>query len=515
MRRPPSLLRLRRAVAPLIAIAASLALHAPALVAQPTPRPNVVLVLTDDLDLLLGTLDHLPNIRRLLSDAGTTLTGATVTNSLCCPSRSTLLRGQYTHSHRVYTNVAPTGGHAKFRALGRDSSTLATWLHDAGYATALLGKYLNGYPGRDRDYVPPGWTRWSSPVAGGYGMYDYALNEDGAIRRYGHAASDYITDVLARQAREFVRASAAAGTPFYLEVATYAPHQPATVAPRHRALLPDLRAPRTPSFDAAGAGDGPARLRRRPLDPAEMSRLDSLYRRRVLSMLAVDELVASLVATLDSTGQLGRTYVVFTSDNGFHLGQHRLLAGKATAYEEDVRVPFIVRGPGVAAGHRVDALVENVDVAPTFAALAGAPVPAFVDGRSILPLLRGETPRDWRRVALVEAYAGAVPDARAMRLGIRPRRAAGRARDVERTPRYVALRGARFTYVRHASGERELYDLARDPHQLENRAAATPPDVLAALDEWARALARCSGAECRTLEGRVPAPLRALVGEER
>lgn len=484
----------------------------------PPGRPNVLLVFADDLDLLLGTLDHLPNIRRLLTDSGTTFTNATVSNSVCCPSRATLLRGQYTHGHRVFTNTAPTGGHGKFVALGRDSSTVAVWLERAGYHTALLGKYLNGYPGGDRRLVPPGWTTWASPVAGGYGMFDYTMNEGGTLRRYGRAPEDYITDVLLRQARQVIGAAADARRPFFIKLATYAPHGPSTPAPRHASLLPALAQPRTPSLDEADVADKPAAFARARLAPRQAARLDSIYRRRVLSMLAVDEMIAGLVATLAERGQLANTYIVFTSDNGFHLGQHRLAPGKTTAYEEDVRVPFIVRGPGVAAGARVGALVENVDLAPTVAALAGVAPPSFVEGRSLVPLLHGQRVASWRQVALVESYAGEVSDARAARRGQRPRRAVARAApdtaDTAGVTRYVALRGARFTYVSHRSGERELYDLVRDPHQLENLAARTDRALLDALEGWTRAMHACAGESCRAISATVPAALRALVGRD-
>jgi len=486
------------------------------MLAQAPSRPNVVLILADDLDLLLGTIDHLPNLKRLLADSGTTFTNATVSNSVCCPSRATLLRGQYTHGHRIYTNTAPAGGHAKFVALGRDSSTVAVWLRQAGYATGLLGKYLNGYPGPDRRYVPPGWSTWSSPVAGGYEMLGYTMNENGQTRAYGRAPEDYITDVLLRQARDFVRAAGEARKPFFLKIATYAPHQPATPAPRHAHLLPELRAPRTPSFNEADVADKSAEPARPLIAARQLARLDTLHRKRVLSMLAVDEMIAGLVSTLAERGQLANTWFIFTSDNGFHLGQHRLVAGKTTAYEEDVRVPFIVRGPGVARGARITPLVENVDLAPTIAAIAGVQVPAFVDGRSILPLLRDETPASWRHVALVEAYPGGEPDARAMRRGQGRRAArmaapAARALEERLQPRYAALRGERFSFVQHASGQRELYDLVRDPHQLENVAARTDGAVLEALEAWSRAMSACEGSTCRDVSSRIPAPLRALV----
>jgi len=368
--------------------------------AAPVVRPNIIVILTDDQDLTLGSLDYMPRTRNLIARQGMTFSNYFVPLSLCCPSRSTILTGLYPHNHKVYTNFPPDGGYERFDERGLEEETLATALHSAGYRTALIGKYLNGYPGdRPASWVPPGWDEWASPVAGSpYAAYRFTLNENGKTVKYGSTTEDYMTDVLAGKATAFVRSAAGSGQPFFLFLATYAPHKPSTPAKRHAGLFPDLKAPRTPSFNEADVGDKPDRIRRMPrLTPAQIGTIDTLYRKQMLSLQAVDEAVAGLVKALQETGQLANTYIVFTSDNGFHMGQHRLEPGKYTPYETDVHVPLLVRGPGVAAGSRTGALAVSVDLAPTLAGLAGVKLPIDADGRSLVPLLRGQTPEGWRQ----------------------------------------------------------------------------------------------------------------------
>ncbi|MEQ1692823.1 MAG: sulfatase, partial [Gemmatimonas sp.] len=350
--------------------------------------PNVLFVLTDDLDA--ASLAHMPNVNALLAEQGVSFANYFVSVSLCCPSRATMMRGQYSHNTGVRTNGGGNGGFETAYAKGIEQSTIATWLQTAGYRTAFYGKYLNGYPRTAPDhYVPPGWTDWASAVLGNaYSEYNYTLNENGRSVRYGSAASDYGTDVYARKAAAFMRRTATEQAPFFIYLSVYAPHGPATPAPRHAELFAGASAPRTPSFDEADVSDKPRFVRNRPrIGGRVQASIDTLYRKRLQSLQAVDEAVASLIDTLRATGQLANTFVVFTSDNGFHQGQHRLVTGKQTAYDEDIRVPLIVRGPGVPSGHVVQHLVGNVDLAPTFAEFGKAVTPSFVDGRSLVPLL--------------------------------------------------------------------------------------------------------------------------------
>src|SRR6185295_6488695 len=244
----------------------------------------------------------------------------------------------------------------------------------AGYRTALIGKYLNEYPDSDApSYVPPGWDEWVVPAGGApYTQFDYTLNLNGSLVEHAGTPADYLGDVLSRQARNFVTKASADGVPFFLYLTPYSPHKPCTAAPRHAGLFSKVKAPRTPSFNEADVSDKPEGIREKALlTKGDIALLDSLYRRRLQSLQSVDEAVAALITTLEKAGQLDNTFIIFTSDNGFHIGQHRLLGSKYTPYEEDIRIPLIVRGPGVPAGAKAKALVENVDLAPTIAQLAG------------------------------------------------------------------------------------------------------------------------------------------------
>jgi arylsulfatase A-like enzyme len=486
-------------------------------------RPNVVVVLTDDLDLTTY-LDakRFPKFHDLMTAPGTTFSNYFVTDSLCCPSRASILRGQYVHNHDVEGNLPPTGGFEHWQELHRDGSTVATWLHDAGYRTGLLGKYLNGYPHTvSPTYVPPGWDTWASPAAGNpYAEYNYTLNEDGKLRRYRSKPADYLVDVLAQKARDFI-AAPKAGRPFFLYVAPYVPHAPATPAPRYADAFPGLRAPRTASFDQADLSAEPSWLANRPhLRPAVTEYIDRLARRQRQSLLGVEDMLEKIVGTLRQTGQLDNTYIVFTSDNGFHLGQHRLPPGKQTAFEEDIHVPLVVRGPGVAAGRTVDAFAREIDLAPTLAALGRATTPDFVDGVSLTTLLTGTDATDATRRpndVLIEHYAGVGTRAgrRASTAGTEPDDDAnppvsgaptsGPAAPLRGprllavgVPPYRALRTPQYLYVEYSTGSTQLYDVAADPDELHNLAATADPAVVRTLATRLAALARCAGASCRT-----------------
>jgi N-acetylglucosamine-6-sulfatase len=472
-------------------------------------RSNIVLVLTDDLDRNLGTLERMPELRALLAGQGVTFNKMLVSESLCCPSRSSIQRGQFVHNHQVLSNKPPEGGFEKFHALQEDRSTIGTWLQAAGYRTAFMGKYLNGYPATAAPtYVPPGWDDWTSPAAGNaYGEFNYTLNENGALVKHGRLPADYLTDVLSQKAVGFIQKAAADRRPFFLFVSTYAPHQPATPAPRHANAFPGAQAPRPPSYNEADVSGKPAWVQSLPLLPRpQQRRMDALFRRRLQSMLAVRELLEHVLDTLRATGQLNNSYIFFTSDNGFHMGEHRLHAGKLTAYEEDIRVPLFVRGPGIPAEKVRDELVGNVDLAPTFAELAGAKVPDFVDGRSLVPLLRGAAkPERWRGAFLVEQEKvyfrpGRTAPARQVLepldlfeqdMANAPRRAR------QGIPAYNALRTPTHTYVVYSTGERELYDLNADPYELANIAKTADRTLLVRLEAWLEAFHKCHGAGCR------------------
>ena len=469
-------------------------------VVRTSDQPNVILILTDDLDarLLQEHPADYPNLRKL-ADGGTIFENAFVTDPLCCPSRATILRGQYAHNHRIVGNWRPQGGAEKFRDLGHEDSTVATWLQEEGYRTVLVGKYMNDYYG---DRVPVGWDDWYA-IAGGH--LSTRLNENGRIHHYDPERA-HLDDVLAEKATAYIRHSPEDEAPFFMWVGTQAPHAPATPAARHEGAFPDARLPRPPSFNEEAVSDKPDWVRDNPpLDLGEIAPMQDLYRKRLQSMLAVDDMVGRLVDALDERGQLDNTYVFFTSDNGWHAGEHRLSAGKWTAYEEDTRVPLVVRGPGVPEGETLEHLVLNNDLAPTFADLAGAKIPSFVDGRSLAPLLDRDPPdeENWRSAFLVEAASELVPPA-----AVPPLSGDRLPEDWWRAPRedwgrpgLEALRSGDHLYVEYDTGERELYDLKKDPYQLENIYDVAPDKLARRFEAELAVLRRCQAEGCRTAEG--------------
>jgi N-acetylglucosamine-6-sulfatase len=456
-------------------------------------RPNILFILTDDLDSRLNTMDYMQNVQDLLVSHGTSLENYFVTSPVCCPSRATTLRGQYTHNHAVYNNYAPDGGFEKFNETKEEDSTLAVWLQSAGYRTALMGKYLNNYPYTDnRVYVPPGWSEWYSPAKkNAYDGYDYTLNENGVLVSYSPAEKNYFTDVLSRKAVDFIVRANKDDTPFFLYLAPFAPHEPATPSYRHSELFSDVTVLRSPSFNEADISDKGPGLNGNPLlTDAQILEMDNLYRNRIRSLQAVDEMVAELIKTLDETGQLENTYIIFTSDNGFHMGQHRLYSGKEFLFEEDISVPFVVRGPGIPENVAVsEYLTGNVDLASTLTEWAGVQPPAFVDGRSLADLLGGSPiePENWRTVYLLEEYRSGDKNFP--------------------TPTYSGLRTSQYLYVEYSEDFVEFYDLQKDPYQLENIAPTTDPSVLKYYSDSLKALNQCSGDTCRELEaGFTPVP---------
>jgi N-acetylglucosamine-6-sulfatase len=448
-------------------------------------RPNIVFVLTDDLsDDLLPYMPHVQALRQ----EGLTFSNYFVSDSLCCPSRSSIFTGNFPHDTGVFSNVGPDGGFHVFHDRGEERETFAVALRRAGYLTAMMGKYLNGYmggPGSDttlRDtYIPPGWSEWD--VAGnGYHEFNYRLNENGVLRSYGHAPADYMTDVLAGKATGFISHAATAHKPFFLEVATFAPHYPYVPAPRDRHDFPALRAPRPPSFDVLPK-DAPGWLKHRPpLTPAQIDTIDLAFRHRVQMVQSVDAMIGGLEQAIADHQLSANTYIVFSSDNGLHTGEYRLMPGKLTAFDTDIKVPLIVKGPGVPAATKTDKLAENIDLGPTFAALAGTELSA--DGHPLNRLLHGAPVPNWRNAILVEHHGA---DLR----GIDP--------DFQQPPSgnprtYEAMRTSRFIYVEYRNGEREFYDLALDPFELDNRAAQLSPTRLARLHADLVLLENCHGA---------------------
>ena len=440
-------------------------------------RPNVVVLMTDD--QTLESMAVMPKTRALIGAEGTTFTRSFTNYSLCCPSRSTLFTGQYAHNHGVLSNTPPTGGFTRLDT----SNWLPLWLQAAGYRTMHAGKFLNGY-GRDTPAAPPGFNDWHGTIdPSTYNFYNFTVSENGVPRAYSGV---YSTDFIAARANGLIAAAAPSAQPFFLSVAFVAPHSggpreaddppgiatPA-VAPKYANAFAVLPLPTPPAFNEADMSDKPLAMQGRPaISAVRATRMQEAYQQRLESLLSVDDAVESIVSALRSTGELDNTLILFTSDNGFFAGEHRVPAGKLLPYEPSIRLPLLMRGPGVPSGATANQLVTNADLAPTIADAANATPARIEDGRSLLELV-GDPGVEWGRELLLEG---------------------GNARGLT----FSGLRNYRWKYIEHTNGEVELYDLERDPHELQSLhpdpAFAT---VKARLAARLAILRTCVGRTCR------------------
>jgi arylsulfatase A-like enzyme len=489
--------------------------------------------MTDDLSVdamnVLVSKGMLPNIKTHLIDRGYTFSESYVTNSLCCPSRATFLTGQYSHNHLVRGNFPPVGG----VALLNEETALPVWLRLAGYLTGFVGKYLNGYGTITNVYKPAGWDDWKALVDPfTYNMYRYLLNWNGALIDFaaiadavGELPQFYQTDVLSYLAGTFITAAPQFNRPFFLYVNPLAPHIElapvynecpvngapgpwggnfwgATVrpAPRHLNTIfgdnVNFPLPQGPSFNEADMTDKPDWVQQHAVMSAEdIGCLQKQYWRELESMRAVDDMVGYIVGALQQTGALSNTAIIFTSDNGFLYGEHRMTQ-KLAAYNESIRAPLIIRTPGNSTARTISKVVLNNDLAPTIAQWANAPRLVNVDGRSLVPLIQNPNMSPWRGAFLVEHWNDLdefgqltlPPDYYAMRTsGTQPRMLV----------KYPTITTGSAT---------EYYDLVLDPFEMQSLHAepARQPEI-SFLTPWLNALRTCRGSECVFLETYFPA----------
>jgi N-acetylglucosamine-6-sulfatase len=451
-------------------------------------RPNVLVLETDD-----QTLDEmavLPNVRRLIGDQGVTFDNNFDSFSLCCPSRASFLTGQYSHNNGVRGNAPPEGG---YQALDK-SNTLAVWLQRAGYYTIHLGKFLNGYGRQNPREIPAGWSEWHGAVdPTTYRYYNYTLNEGGTLHTYcaKPQPSCYQTDLYRDKADEIIRRRATQG-PFFMWVAFLANHtgeprepdDPVGIgtpapAPRHHDAFRNTPLPRPPSFNEADVSDKPQAIRRHPpLDAHTIAVIQENWQQRRETLLSVDEAVASIVETLRQTGQLDDTLILFTSDNGFFHGEHRIVHGKVLWYEPSIHLPLLMRWTGnksLPRGVHRKQLTINVDDAETILDAAGAWPGRKEDGVSLLPFWR-DAGREIGRDLLIDNSPG--------------------------PGHFDGIRTRRYKYAEYANGDRELYDLRKDPYELESQHANPAYAALrASLAARLHALVTCAGATCRARPG--------------
>lgn len=468
---------------------------------EPTPDPSppqapaqingVVFIVADDLDWAL--FRQVPRLNALQA-RGLTFLNHTVTNSLCCPSRVSILRGQYVHNHRVISNIEATGGGwPTYRRLAEEQDSLPTWLKSGGVHTGFMGKYLNEYPDRRsrENFVPPGWDSWVVPVtrSSAYAGYNYRLNTNGKVKQYGDTPDDFLNDVLERDARAFIRD---APRRYFLNFSTYAPHKPFPVAPRHRNAHGKTVAPRTPLYNEIGV-DPPAWLQKfRPMSQRRLQNLDQLWRDRARSAESIADSVDTLMGTLRATGRDKDTLVIVTSDNGYHVATRRQPKGKRSPYAEDVVVPMVMLGPGIIPGTTTSAMTSTIDLAPTITELIGGRTPAWTDGRSLVPFIRngGQTPPDWRTGVLTQSLGES--------------RRGDPDYEPFAPPMFNALRTPQWLYTNYQTGERELYDLTTDPFERVNIVTTASPVLLAQLQAQLDALSACRGETCRIADRILP-----------
>jgi N-acetylglucosamine-6-sulfatase len=481
------------------------------LVVATTTRTNVIVILTDDQNS--NTLWAMPHLQSLLVKHGVTFANSFVSDSLCCPSRASILTGNYAHTTQVYDNHPPNGGALEFQRTGDQNSTIATWLQAGGYDTGLFGKYLNAYRGG----VPPGWDRWVSfetvghraktgayPDAAAYAEFPVYTNVPGACPagpdscKLPNLIKTYSTTYFADAATQFID-TAPATKPVFVYYAPYAPHAPSIPQQRYATAFAHLKPYRPPNFNEANVSDKPPWIRALPrFDKVEIAQIDADRRAQFQTLLTVDNEVAAIVRSLRETHRLAHSVILYASDNGVSWGEHRQSAfTKQLAYEEDLRVPLVVRYEPYTSKPRIDHhLIANIDWAPTLAAIAGVAHPATA-GRSFAPLLgKGRLPKPWPTQFLLEHLNGNPPSL---------------------APSFCGIRSTRYMYALYQGGYQELYDLKRDPYELQN--VASRPSEAAVIARMRALLAReCrppppgyTGGGPRTFVQTYPRPLSACV----
>jgi N-acetylglucosamine-6-sulfatase len=498
---------------------------------------DIITIMADDLDIpslnVALANGFMPNLQTSIINAGTTFQNSFVSNSICCPSRATFLTGQYPHNTGVQSNGSQRGGCTALH----DNSTLAVWLRSAGYRTGLVGKYLNLYGSKGAEetqdclnqyYIPPGWDDWQALLdPWTYLMYGYKINDNKRIVSSEYKPSDYQTDVLAQRASRFIQDSAQnSSVPMFLLVAPPIPHFSNIVpagcstnfgtqetippAPRDVGTAASIPLTRGNSYNESDINDKPAFYQQFALlTPAGDACMQKLFRDRLGSLRALDKLIGTVVQTLQSVQRLDRTVLIFTSDNGFLLGQHRLMH-KGWPYEDSIRVPLYIRAPGVPA-QSSSLFALNNDLAPTILDFAQAFPTMLIDGSSLRDVLKNPATTDWRKRILSEWFNFNQSNALTVSPltdfiigGLRPPDANWYP------PTYSLVRTSaddlsapNTSYIEYVEGSREFYDLVQDPDQLQNlgtSAAAARSAQMTILSQWIAALQNCSNGRCQILE---------------
>jgi N-acetylglucosamine-6-sulfatase len=515
-----------------LALAALLCLAAFALFARgesshaASSKPNIIMFTTDD--QTVRDLIAMPKTQALIGSQGANFLHAYVSMSLCCPSRVTVQTGQYAHNHHVMGNTPPQGGYTVFN----DKNDLPVWLQQAGYRTIQIGKMPNGFGTETNEtYVPPGWGPFNDGAGPGefYGFikpasayFGFSLDQNGTLKKYQD--TDYQTDVYADLAVDRIDAHFTnhSTDPLYMQVQFFAPHDPADPATRHAGAFATSLLPIDPNFNEKNVKDKPGWIRAiRRFGPGLIAKIQTRYQHRLETLLSVDDAIERIVNELSARGELGNTYLIFTSDNGFMQGQHRLHQGKFAPYEPSIQVPLLIRGPGIPAGAQPRALVWNGDITATILKIADAKADLTQDGRSLLPYARDPNLRSFRPILIETGPPGAtnepgtpVSAASANRVrfskyvkNLDQDHTAQIARAIV-APRYRAIRTGRYLLVKYSDASRELYDLKRDPFELKNKYKDSRYfPVRKFLLKKLKALVLCSGEDCSRDVRKPPKPL--------
>eukprot|EP00054_Salpingoeca_dolichothecata_P016564 m.97355 g.97355 ORF g.97355 m.97355 type:complete len:550 (-) comp22037_c0_seq4:83-1732(-) len=469
----------------------------PAPLKDPVKRPNIILVLTDDQDIRLGSLHVQNKTKSLFQAGGTTFENAFVTLPICCPSRISILSGRYPHNTGAMSNT--TAGWCSvgkyWKGPGQQVS-MPVWFSNNQYRTGIFGKELNV---NDGTTISPGWDRFF--VLGGQSEGHYYADwfcDQG--KRYNATADEYMTTLIRDRAVEFLNESRDDDRPFFAYVAPHAPHTRATPQPGTEGYFNDLKAPRTPAWNYSAHDHHWMVRTQEPATESCAGYSDELYRNRLKALLGVDELVDTLAQTLIELGEFDNTVWMYTADHGFHLMEWSMPYFKAQPYETDLRVPFMVRGPGITPGKVVDNIALNIDIAPTLAEFAGfaPPAAAEVDGRSLVPFALSNASQSFtapwtRKDFLFEFWAGGNPSTKP---------AIGPYCNhiiMSWNNTYTGVRTADgLKYVEFVDNEnfKEFFNLTSNPWELENQINSTDPAVVEELRTRLHFLQTCKEDTC-------------------
>eukprot|EP00049_Salpingoeca_infusionum_P018581 m.357882 g.357882 ORF g.357882 m.357882 type:complete len:551 (+) comp17968_c0_seq1:79-1731(+) len=520
-----------------LAIACALLNSISADAAGPNDKPSIIFLLTDDQDVNMGVFSQ-PKLQKLWMSQGAVFSNSFASTPVCCPSRGGIQTGRYIHNVPMKNNsVAGNCSSPEWQA-GAEQLNVATYMKSAGYRTFYTGKYLNAYglqPAGGPSHIPPGWDDWQGLVGNSI-YYNYAMSNNGVREHYGLNRSDYLPTVILNKSMAFLKNATSnnSSEPFFMMIGTPSCHDPTEPAPEYADQLAGVSAPHLPNYGTAFAdkhwfvAKQPDLAYTNPYTSLAMAYNDLQFRRRALTLKTVDDIVGNLTEFLESTGRLDNTYLFYASDHGYHLGNFGVLKDKRLPYETDIRIPTIVRGPGVKPGSVITSPIQLPDFTPTFLDIAGLKIPDTMDGISMLPALNGQTAP--LRTDILLEYHGegqegapvigncSYQDMNCAYVGQEMRRfppywnnselvcscqdAKNNTYECVRTVDEAA--GNNYLYCEFSTGFKEFYDLTQDPYQLTNAINTAPADLIEHQAARLEFLRTCSGPTCKTPASPIP-----------